>query len=59
MDKGGLMKKKRFISLLSEVSRISYSEEGKADVEIRTDPKYWHALYFSKSLQQQFMKLLT
>lgn len=40
MDKGGLMKKKRFISLLSKVSRISYSEEGKADVEIRTDPKY-------------------
>lgn len=40
MDKGGLMKKKRFISLHSEVLRISYSEEGKADVEIHTDPKY-------------------
>lgn len=40
MDKGGLMKKKRFISLYSEVSRINYSEEGKADVEIHADPKY-------------------
>lgn len=40
MDKGGFMKNKRFISLHSEVSRISYSEEGKADVEIHTDPKY-------------------
>lgn len=59
MDKGGLMTNKRFISLHSEVSRISYSEEGKADVEKRTDTKYWQALYFSKSLQEQFMKLLT
>lgn len=40
MDKGGLMKKKRFISLHSEVSRISYPEESKADVEIHTDTKY-------------------
>lgn len=59
MDKGGFTKNKRFISLHSEVSRISYSEEGKADVEIHTDPKYLHTLYFSKSLQQQIMKLLT